>query len=46
MNADGPAPKVLLADTEHRAVPRAREDAQPMMLTSFVKIWRDEAASL
>ena len=44
MNADGPAPKVLLADTEHRAVQGAREDAQVMTLTSFAKIWRDAAA--
>ena len=32
--------KVLLADTEHRAVPGAREDAQAMTLTSFAKTWK------
>ena len=45
MNADGPTPKVLLADTEHRAVPGAQEDAQAMTLTSFEKIWSGVAVS-
>lgn len=45
MNADGPAPKVLLADTEHHAVPGARENTQAMMPTSFAKIWKSAAVS-
>jgi hypothetical protein len=34
-----PKAKALLSDTEHRAVPRAREDAQDMMPIGSVSHW-------
>jgi hypothetical protein len=37
-----PKAKALLSDTEQRAVPGAREDAQDMMPTGSVRRWRHE----
>jgi hypothetical protein len=37
-----PKAKALLGDTEHRAVPRAREDAQDMMPIGSMRRWRHE----
>jgi hypothetical protein len=37
-----PKTKALLGDTEHRAVLGAREDAQDMMPTGFVRRWQSE----
>ena len=37
-----PKAKALLGDTEHRAVPGAREDAQDMMPTGPAIRWQSE----